>query len=75
MFDFPARFGNKLLDDIRHYGQSLLNDTKEKISIFFPDMQPLPMEEQNNLEHEIISCGDVFEEFNLEYIADYLYCR
>ncbi len=73
--DYPLRYGLKLADHIKRWGQSLIAVLNNHISDLFPDMSPLPPEEKRLLEKHLSKCPEIVSEYDKEYVMDYLYAR
>lgn len=74
--DYPARFGPELVDQIERWGRHLLEVADGEHAAVYADHQPLCETEKRRL---VASLGDenknLLEEFDREYIQDYLYAR
>ncbi|MGQ4808768.1 hypothetical protein NKDENANG_02157 [Candidatus Entotheonellaceae bacterium PAL068K] len=73
--DYPARFGPELADEIRKWGEQLLANSQQSLAEFYPDSTPLPREEQVVLQSAVVTCPELFSEFNREQVLDYIYVR
>jgi putative DNA methylase len=73
--NYPAQFGPELVKEIQEWGNRLLAITQKSLTEFYPDRQALPREEQHTLQTSIVSCPELFLEFNLEQSLDYIYAR
>ena len=74
--DYPARFGAELYDEIKKYGNKLLDEVHTAIGEFYPT-SGLCAKEKNRLEQHLKEYPELIEsrDFNQEVIADYLYTR
>jgi len=72
---YPALFGLELTDDIKKWGQRLLETLDEKLAGFFPRVRILPDEELIQLKDLLQACPEYISEFNKEQVTTYLYTR
>ncbi len=73
--DYPARFGEELTEDIRAWGERLLDTLDTKLSAFFPDAGPLPPDERKNLEEHLSQSPEILSPFDEENVTGYLFAR
>ncbi len=73
--EYPMTYGISLLKDIDKWGKLLLKEANDKLILFFPDRQHLPLSEFDVLKRNLKNFPEPFNEFNQENIVDYLYCR
>lgn len=73
--EYPMTYGISLLKDIDKWGKLLLKEANDKLILFFPDRQHLPLSEFDVLKRNLKNFPKPFDEFNQENIVDYLYCR
>jgi len=73
--DYPARFGASLSDDVELWGKKLLNFADTQNSDFFADGMLLPKAESEILKLYVESSPELYDQYNKEQIADYIFAR
>ncbi len=73
--DYPARFGVKLAEQIELWGKKLLARLDEELSIFFPDVAPIPAREKKSLEKHLDKIPESVLQFDQENVTAYLFAR
>lgn len=72
---YPATFGACLVEDIRRWGNKLINCANETLAPFFADGQQLFDNEAKALRVHLSHAPQRYSDFDSEQIVDYLYCR
>ncbi|WP_291323778.1 DUF1156 domain-containing protein [Desulfonatronospira sp.] len=71
---YPAQFGSSLIDDVRIWGEELINHLDKSIGPYFSKSAPLPVQEDKALQG--LHCQHKqLEQFEKEQVTTYLYCR
>ncbi|MBM4288700.1 MAG: DUF1156 domain-containing protein, partial [Deltaproteobacteria bacterium] len=73
--EFPAKYGQELVEEIKIWGTELLSYIDHQISFCFPDNQALPNQESQVLKKYLSACPTYFDQLNKEKIVDYIYSR
>ncbi len=62
--DYPARFGHRLIEDLRKWGQILLSHVEQEMETVTP-FSPLPREEVEHLKNHCKKCPELISQFNV----------
>lgn len=73
--DYPARFGEDLLDEISRWGRILEEHVSRTMASFFPRTGPLPDDQERQLKEHLGQEGNLFEKYAEEDVTTYLFCR
>ncbi|MGI6647630.1 MAG: DUF1156 domain-containing protein [Bacillota bacterium] len=73
--DYPARYGLTLIDDIKQWGQKLLDALERALDPIFPRSFPLPQSERYILETHLSKCPSFIPEYDKEDTTTYIYAR
>ena len=73
--DYPLRFGQKLVEDIKYWGNRLRDAMVKQIKDLFPP-SPLTGRELDELKKHLRNCPEsMVMQFNEEVLDGFLYCR
>jgi len=73
--NYPARYGLKLVRDIKNWGKQLLASLEKEIDSIFPRTFPLPPDEKRALAAHLRNCSDFIPDYDREDTTSYLYVR
>lgn len=72
--DYPLRFGPKLVDDIKYWGNKLRKLMVNQMAGLFPT-SPLSNQELKELENHLLKCPDLVLKYKAEELDGFLYAR
>jgi len=73
--DYPVRFGTDMLEDVKKWGETLLEHLNSNMDRFFPRKFSLPQEERRSLESIFQKNTDDIREYEKENTTTYIFVR